>query len=135
MMTQPITFGVVLFIALGLAACAERQPETERQADHATYQVKATAETARTPQEKIAEAKALLAEAKAELAEEGKYACCTKHPCNTCALEHHSCNCYQALKDNKPVCNECYAGWQRGDGVNTAIDKATVRTKYTGHAH
>jgi hypothetical protein len=88
-----------------------------------------------SPKEKIVKAKGLLAEAKAELAQAGKYSCCIKHPCNSCALEHLSCGCYESLKAGKAVCNDCYAGWQRGEGVDEDIKKEQVKTSYAGHRH
>ena len=93
------------------------------------------AKTETSPSEKIKKAKALLAEAKEELGKEGKYNCCIDHECNTCALEHQSCSCHKALKAGKPVCNECYAGWQRGEGVDKTIKKNKVKTSYGGHSH
>ena len=89
----------------------------------------------RSPSEKIAKSKELLDEAKEELMEAGKYSCCTNHSCNTCAFEHQSCTCYKSLKAGKPVCNECYAGWQRGDGADKNIKKNQVKTTYSGHMH
>ena len=88
-----------------------------------------------TPQDKIAKAKGLLKEAKDELMDAEKYGCCIKEPCNICALQHQSCSCYKDLKAGKPVCNECYAGWQRGDGVDTSIKKSQVKTSYHKHSH
>jgi hypothetical protein len=88
-----------------------------------------------SPKEKIINAKGLLAEAKADLAQAGKYSCCVKHPCNSCALEHQSCGCYESLKAGKAVCNDCYAGWQRGGGVDKDIKKDQVKTSYAGHQH
>jgi hypothetical protein len=88
-----------------------------------------------SPKEKIIKAKVLLAEAKAELAQAGKYSCCIKETCNSCALEHQNCGCYESLKAGKAVCNDCYAGWQRGDGVDKDVKKEQVKTSYAGHKH
>ncbi len=88
-----------------------------------------------SPAEKIAKAKALLNEAKATLMEENKYNCCIENPCNTCAFEHQSCGCYESLKAGKAVCNECYAGWQRGEGADKDIKPSQVKTTYGRHKH
>ena len=85
--------------------------------------------------EKIKAAKKLLIDAKGQLSREGKYNCCLEVPCNQCALDHQSCPCYKDLKDGKPVCNECYAGWQRGEGRDKKIDLKDVKTTFSTHKH
>lgn len=87
------------------------------------------------PSEKIKKAKSLLRDAKRELKSQGKYNCCIDEPCNQCALEHQSCPCYDELKAGKPVCSECYGGWQRGEGKDSSIKPEDVKTKYSGHKH
>lgn len=88
-----------------------------------------------TAAENIKEAKRLLLVAKGQLAREGKYKCCIEVPCDQCALEHQSCACYEDLKGGKPVCNECYGGWQRGEGRDKKIDPNKVKTTISGHKH
>ena len=88
-----------------------------------------------SPVEKIKMAKALLDEAKRGLKREGKYNCCIDTPCNQCALDHQSCPCYDELKASKPVCPECYAGWQRGEGKDSSIKPSEVKTKLSTHRH
>ena len=75
----------------------------------------------------IGEAKDKLIEAKAKLAQEGKYGCCLKEPCNMCALDEAKCNCYEDLKKHEGVCMECYAGWQHGKGADEKIRKENVK--------
>lgn len=100
-----------------------------------TGELKSEVKMEMSASEKIKKAKALLAEAKEELGKEGKYNCCIEPECNKCALEHQSCSCHKSLKAGKPVCNECYAGWQRGEGVDKKIKKSQVKTSYGGHSH
>ena len=88
-----------------------------------------------SPVEKIKMAKTLLEEAKRGLKREGKYNCCIDTPCNQCALDHQSCPCYDELKAAQPVCNECYAGWQRGEGKDSSIKPSDVKTKFSPHHH
>ncbi|MEX1138707.1 MAG: heavy metal-binding domain-containing protein [Bacteroidota bacterium] len=85
--------------------------------------------------ENINAAKKLLFTAKGQLAREGKYGCCIEVPCNQCALDHQSCPCYDNLKEGKPVCNECYSGWQRGEGRDKKIDAKKVKTTLSTHSH
>lgn len=83
--------------------------------------------------EKINKAKSLLKSAKGDLAQAGKYNCCVEHPCDRCIIDHGSCSCGQAVKDGKPVCSDCYAGWERGEGIVKGVDKKKV--KMDGHSH
>ena len=85
--------------------------------------------------EKIKTAKKLLQEAKSELTRQGKYDCCIEEPCNQCALEHQSCPCSKDLKAGNPVCPECYAGWQQGEGKDKDIKPEDVKTKFSTHKH
>jgi hypothetical protein len=88
-----------------------------------------------TPAEKIKEAKRLLSEATGQLTREGKYNCCIEVPCNQCAMDHQSCPCYEDLKAGKPVCPECYGGWQRGEGKDKKINPKDVKTTFSTHKH
>ncbi len=88
-----------------------------------------------TANEKIKQAKKLLATAKDEMARDGSYKCCVDIPCNQCALDHQSCPCYNDLKKGKPVCLECYGGWQRGEGKDKNIDPKKVKTTFSDHKH
>ena len=85
--------------------------------------------------DKIDQARSLLAEAKKELAQEDKYNCCIKDPCNFCGLLEASCDCYPDLKKGEHVCIECYAGWQQGKGVDEKIRKENVKTSFVQHSH
>lgn len=88
-----------------------------------------------TPAEKIKEAKRLLSEATGQLTREGRYNCCIEVPCNQCAMDHSSCPCYADLKAGKPVCPECYGGWQRGEGKDKKIHPKDVKTTFSTHKH
>lgn len=85
--------------------------------------------------ENIKEAKRLLLVAKGQLAREGKYKCCIEVPCNQCAMDHQSCPCSENLKAEKPVCPECYGGWQRGEGKDKKINPKDVKTSFGTHKH
>ncbi len=87
------------------------------------------------PAEKIKSAKKLLQDAKSELTRQGKYDCCIEEPCNQCALDHQSCPCDSDLKNGKPVCPECYGGWQRGEGKDKTRKVSDVKTQFSGHKH
>ncbi len=118
----------LLFGACSTEQKQETKPEeSDHQIDVPTEQMSVEA--------KVAEAKSLIKEAKRELRLKEEYNCCIEAECNTCLLEHIRCDCYDSLVEDKPVCNECYAGWQRGDGVDPDIDKKQVRTTYGGHDH
>lgn len=90
---------------------------------------------AQTAPEKIKAAKRLIADAKRELIRNGSYRCCIEDPCSQCALDHYNCPCRSDLKKGKPVCNECYAGWQRGEGIEEGIDPKSVKTTFSPHKH
>lgn len=62
----------------------------------------------------------------------GKYNCCIEEPCDECLKAHGSCSCKKAVKDGKPVCDECYEGWKNGEG--TVSGKALKDIK-KGHKH
>jgi len=137
---QPFTQGdtmihILIFIAMTLllTACGtERKQETtqgESGHKHDSLTEQASIEG------KVAKAKSLIQEAKRELRLKEEYSCCIETECNTCLLEHLRCSCYDSVKQNKPVCNECYAGWQRGDGADPDIDKRQVSTTYVRHDH
>lgn len=88
-----------------------------------------------TPQQKIAAAKKLIQQAKGDLTREGAYRCCIEPACDECALDHQNCPCLRNVKAGKPVCNQCYAGWQRGEGREKSIDPKNVKTTIGTHRH
>ena len=88
-----------------------------------------------TANDKIGQAKSLLTEAKKELAQDGEYNCCIKDPCDRCALDHQSCPCADEVKSGKPVCPDCYVGWQRGDGIVKGVKAGSVKGSFHGHSH
>ena len=88
-----------------------------------------------TANEKIGQARSLLAQAKKELAQDGNYNCCIKDPCDRCALDHQSCPCADEVKAGKSVCPDCYAGWQRGDGIVPGVKAGQVKGSFHSHKH
>ncbi len=61
-----------------------------------------------------------------------KYNCCIDEPCDECLKAHGSCSCKKAVQDGKPVCNECYEGWKRGEGD---VQGKTFKDIKKGHDH
>jgi len=87
-----------------------------------------------SPAALITEVKEKLAAAKSKLAQEGKYDCCLREPCNHCALAESSCACSREVKHGEAVCNECYAGWQEGKGDVPNVKKENVKADFMEHA-
>ncbi len=87
-----------------------------------------------TANQKIEQINDWLPDIKMELAMEGEYACCLSEGCNECLLAHGSCPCYNNLTEGKPVCGECYAGWQLGRGIDNDFTKEDVKLD-TDHHH
>ena len=48
---------------------------------------------------------------------DGKYACCLRTACSSCALKMGQCPCGMNAAKDMPVCNECKGGWHAGDGA------------------
>lgn len=59
---------------------------------------------------------------------EGKYACCLKHSCNSCALKMGQCPCGMNAANDKAVCNECKGGWYAGDGAIPGKKAEDIKT-------
>ena len=55
-------------------------------------------------------------EQKTAAMKEGKYSCCLKNSCDSCALKMGECPCGMNAAQDMPVCNECKGGWHAGDG-------------------
>src|SRR5438067_1109716 len=53
----------------------------------------------------------------------GKYACCLKHACDSCALKMGQCPCGMNAAQDKAVCNECKGGWHAGDGAGKTAEQ------------
>jgi len=69
---------------------------------------------------------------KRQAMKDGKYSCCLKESCDECLKAHGSCDCRKAVKNGKSVCNECYEGWQRGEGD---VSGKTAKDIKKGHQH
>lgn len=69
---------------------------------------------------------------KMRLMMEGKYNCCIEEPCDECLKAHGECNCKNAVKNNKPVCDECYQAWKEGKGD---VSGKTFKDIKSGHKH
>ena len=93
------------------------------------------APTAPTPKEKILQAKSVLKEAKKSLMKEGEYNCCIKGACDRCALDHQNCDCATDVKAGKSVCSDCFAGWQRGEGMVPDVKASQVKMTFQTHKH
>jgi hypothetical protein len=60
--------------------------------------------------------RAQLSDYKKLLKEKGYYNCCIEPDCRMCVLELEECFCEKSVKNKRPVCGECYEGWQAGKG-------------------
>lgn len=69
---------------------------------------------------------------KMQAMKEHKYSCCLKDGCDECLKAHGSCSCRKAVKEDKPVCNECYKGWQEGNGDVPGKTRKDIKQ---GHKH
>ena len=125
---------VLLTSLLFLISCSKEQPKVESQIQMKPEQ-SITQHEEKTGTMMIAEAKKNLQEGKAKLADEGKYGCCIKEPCDMCALTHGDCDCYNDLKKGEHVCVECYAGWQQGKGADAKVKPTDVKTSFVEHHH
>ena len=105
-----------------------RKEEVDGLGDHQTVENSAA-------KDKIEQARSLLAGAKKDLAQDGKYNCCIKDPWDRCALDHQSCPCADDVKVGKSVCPDCYAGWQRGDGIVEGVKASSVKGTFHSHSH
>ncbi len=64
----------------------------------------------------------------------GKYNCCIEDACDECLKTEGSCDCKNAVKNNKPVCGECYDGWQHGNGAVSGKSAKDIK-KEQEHKH
>ncbi len=62
----------------------------------------------------------------------GKYACCLKHACSSCALKMGECPCGMNAAKDTPVCNECKGGWHAGDGAIPGKKAEDIKTMPRG---
>ncbi|MFA6540534.1 MAG: heavy metal-binding domain-containing protein [Bacteroidota bacterium] len=63
----------------------------------------------------------------------GKYNCCIEDPCDMC-VDEGGCSCKNAVKNDKPVCKECYEGWQHGKGDVSGKSPNDIK-KENNHEH
>jgi hypothetical protein len=116
-MRYTLVFYTILLLSLYLIGCVPAEQETDL-----------------STEQKIDQINEWLPDLKMELAMENKYACCLKEGCNECILAHGSCPCYHNLQEGKPVCGECYVGWQSGKGIDNDFTKDDVKLG-TDHSH
>ena len=83
---------------------------------------------------KTSEFQELMLACKRTMVKEGRYACCIRGGCNSCAFEME-CTCGRnlATKNGKGVCKECYAGWHAGHGAFEGIPLSEVQVSEMGH--
>ena len=77
-----------------------------------------------SPAEQIEKISAALDDVKSELANAGKYSCCTFPTCNWSALHEGECSCYASEEAKKEVCPGCGLGWHNGNGM---VDSFTAK--------
>jgi len=75
----------------------------------------------------VAEVKAEIEVAKTNLAQEGKYKCCIKPPCDWCVVKSGGCSCENMVDMDQPVCPECGLGWKQGKGSLEGIEPEDVK--------
>ena len=75
---------------------------------------------------KLARARTQLDAAKKKLTAKGRYACCIKPTCDSCALKHGSCACAVNAAKGAGVCGECMGGWKSGKGALKGIDASKL---------
>ena len=66
---------------------------------------------------------------KAQLARQGKYACCIRPSCDYCATHEGMCPCDKQVAANKPVCRECKGGWDAGEGEARGKTAAEIKVE------
>ncbi|HYO13976.1 MAG TPA: hypothetical protein VE685_12345 [Thermoanaerobaculia bacterium] len=106
---HPVARFSALFLALTLAACAAYQ------AQHAPLPSRESAELPDDP--RITHLHDEAGTLKAELARQGRYACCIEPPCTQCLLQRGECHCRASLRKEGPCadcCGECRDGWIDG---------------------
>ncbi len=78
-------------------------------------------------------ARAKLDAAKKKLASQGKYSCCVKPSCDTCARRNGSCKCAANVAAGKGACGECQGGWLAGRGAIPGVDPKSVKLLDSSH--
>ncbi len=65
---------------------------------------------------------------KQQAAQQGKYTCCLRHPCDHCAMKMGQCPCGPNATKGMPVCNECKGSWYAGDGAIQGKSADDIKT-------
>jgi hypothetical protein len=97
-----------LVLALSLAACAAWQAQHAPSGGH-RHAAPSDARITRIQREVEA--------VKADLARQGRYACCVEPPCTQCLLKYGECRCREAIRKEGPCCGECTEAWIEGRGA------------------
>ncbi len=120
---RPWTYDLAVLLAAGLlAACAAYRFQHQGQGSAAAPAGEtqpAAADFRELPDDRqVARVRGEVAEAKANLARQGKYACCVHPSCNQCLLQRGECNCRHAVEqEGGPCCGECTEAWIEGRGA------------------
>ncbi|HEX6899267.1 MAG TPA: hypothetical protein VF789_06115 [Thermoanaerobaculia bacterium] len=102
---------LVLVLALSLAACAAYQAQHAAPAGSGGHRHAAPSDARITHIQGEVEA------VKADLARQGRYACCVEPPCTQCLLKYGECHCREAIRKEGPCCGECTEAWIEGRGA------------------
>jgi hypothetical protein len=124
-----MTRGVPLLVAL-LSCQPAPEPAQEEEPPEATQ----PEEVPLSPEEQLKQISAALDDVKSELANAGKYSCCTFPTCNWCALHEGACSCYANVEAKKEVCPGCGLGWHNGNGMVEGFEASQVKWNIT-HEH
>ena len=100
-----------LVFALFLTACAAYE------AQHAAFPKSGGHDHAPPGDVRITRLQGEVEEVKAELARQGRYACCVEPACTQCLLKYGECHCREAIRKEGPCCGECTEAWIEGRGA------------------
>ena len=100
-----------LVLTLLLAACAAYQ------AQHAAPAGSGGHDHAPPSDARITRIQGEVEQVKADLARQGRYACCVEPPCTQCLLKYGECHCREAIRKEGPCCGECTEAWIEGRGA------------------
>ena len=120
---------LALVLALVLAACAAYQAQHRAAAPPAPAHEAAPAAVRPSgefselaPDLQISRIRGEVDEAKANLARQGRYACCVNPPCTECLLKYGQCHCRDVVRQQGPCCGECTEAWIEGKGAVEGVN-------------
>lgn len=119
---------VTALVAAFLIAGAGWGVEALAQSDAMSKQMEMMKQMMMNRPKAMKKADAQIEKVKKSAAANGKYACCLKHACSSCALKMGECPCGMNAAKDMPVCNECKGGWHAGDGAISGKTADQIKT-------